>query len=209
MKTTAWGSAKHREVSAAPRKANIFLHELFVFQFSEGATVVVLAGHRNNQQTSLARLLFVFSIVRNFYFFDVTKNDFSFSGLLYPPPPKKNAHLSSTCLHSRMWALKAIVYFWTPMIIFNFSFSQKDSYLLWNRSRMRSMGLPFHISAQAARQSSSITFFFPPACHSEPCTTLAALPKGNVASHSGLNVHKNKLAWPIQFAKRCVQPASK
>lgn len=69
MKTTAWGSAQRWEVNAATRKANIFPHELFVFQFSEGATIVVLAGHRNNQQTSLARLLFVFSIVRFFFFF--------------------------------------------------------------------------------------------------------------------------------------------
>ena len=52
-------------------------------------------------------------------------------------------------------------------------------------------------------------FFFFFFCHLQPCTTLATFPKGNVASHSGLNVHKNKLAWPTQFAKRCVQPASK
>lgn len=42
---------QHCEVNTATREANIFLHELFAFQFSEGATVVVLAGHGAIQRT--------------------------------------------------------------------------------------------------------------------------------------------------------------
>lgn len=54
---------QHCEVNTATREANIFLHELFAFQFSEGATVVVLAGHGAVQRTDF---FFFFFLPRHF-----------------------------------------------------------------------------------------------------------------------------------------------
>lgn len=138
------------------RKANIFLHELFTFQFSEATAIVLLAGQGSGQQTGLTSYFFswtfffvrTFSLHRMFYkaFLWHSRGD---STLRFLPP--------STRLHSRIRALKVIVYFRAQMMIFSFRWSQKDSYLLWAYSRMCSVGLSFHISTQPAEQSSSIT----------------------------------------------------
>lgn len=46
------------EVNSDMRKANIFLHELFTFQFSEATAIVLLAGQGSGQQTGLTSYFF-------------------------------------------------------------------------------------------------------------------------------------------------------
>lgn len=51
------------------RKANIFLHELFTFQFSEGGAIVVPAGQGSIQQTGLTSFFFFGSVFVRVFFF--------------------------------------------------------------------------------------------------------------------------------------------
>lgn len=63
------------------RKANIFLHELFTFQFSEGGAIVVPAGQGSIQQTGLTSFFFFWFSLFVFFFsfwFVFTRDDFCF-----------------------------------------------------------------------------------------------------------------------------------
>lgn len=60
---------------SAMRKANIFLHELFTFQFGEGAAIVVPAGQGSIQQTGLTGLCFFPHTLLSMNFFVLTQDD--------------------------------------------------------------------------------------------------------------------------------------